>query len=104
MSASAAASAFLSAAHSALTVLQRALDAVVGERNRIGAFQNRMQLSIETTNSVMDIMTATEADIREVNLARSATDLTRSQILAQVATSIAVEADADIDRILALLQ
>ena len=49
-------------------------------------------------------MLAAEATIREPDLARLVTQMTRSQILAQVATSVSVSADADIDRILTLLQ
>ena len=49
-------------------------------------------------------MLAVEASIREPDLSRLVTQMTRSQILAQVATSVSVSADADIDRILTRLQ
>lgn len=88
----------------ALGRLQEVQDKVTVVRNRIGAFQNRLELSIETSMSVLERMRGTEAAIREVNVAQAVTAMARSQILAQAATTMAVEADADIERILSLLQ
>ena len=61
-------------------------------------------MSIETSGAVMEGMIAAEQNIREADFAKLVTQMTRSQILAQVATSVSVSADADIDRILTLLQ
>ena len=91
-------------AQNALPAIRQAQSALVDERNRIGAFQNRLQLSLQTGEAVMERMKAAEANIREVDIAKSITAMTHSQILAQAATSMAVEADADIDRILSLLR
>ena len=91
-------------AQNSLSRLRQAQSVLIEERNRIGAFQNRLELSLHTGESVMERMRATESTIREVDIARSMSSLAHSQILAQAATSIAVEADADIDRILSLLQ
>jgi flagellin len=77
---------------------------VTDERNRLGAFQSRLQLSISTSESVMMRMIDSESRIREVDVARAAAGMTHSQILAQAATSIAGTADTDIDRILTLLR
>ena len=49
-------------------------------------------------------MQSAESNIREVDIAKSITALTRSQIMAEAATSIAVEADGDIEQILSLLR
>ena len=61
-------------------------------------------MSIETSDAVMEGMIAAEQNIREADFAKLVTQMTRSQILAQVATSISMDADTDIDRILTLLQ
>ena len=66
--------------------------------------QPRLERCIEVSEAVVVRMLAAEATIREPDLARLVTQMTRSQILAQVATSVSVSADADIDRILTLLQ
>jgi flagellin len=91
-------------AQTALSFIQQAQAEVVGDRNRIASFQNRLEMSIETSDAVMEGMIAAEQNIREADFAKLVTQMTRSQILAQVATSISVEADTDIDRILTLLQ
>ncbi|MGY8824837.1 MAG: flagellin [Candidatus Latescibacterota bacterium] len=84
--------------------LQEGQQKVLGERNRIAAFQNRLQLSAETTASIVERMKGVESNIRGADVARAISNLTRSQILSQTATSIAQEADTDISRILSLLQ
>ncbi len=91
-------------AQAALNKLAEAIDKVTAERNRLGAFQNRLQLSISTSESVVERMIDTESKIREVDVARAASHMARSQILAQAATSIAGQSDADIDRVLRLLR
>lgn len=91
-------------AQNALEPISRAIDEVTGERNRLGAFQNRLQLSISTSESVMERMIDTESRIREVDVAKAASKMTNAQILSQAATSIAGQADADIERILQLLR
>lgn len=88
----------------ALTFLGQAQRAVIGERNRIASFQNRLEMSIETSEAVMERLIAAEESIRQPDLAKLVTQMSRSQILAQVATSMSIEADADIARILTLLQ
>ena len=90
-------------AHAALDRLSTAITSITSERNRLGAFQNRLELSIGTSEAVVERMESTESEIREVDIARAVTNLTRSQILSQVATRVATEADTDIERILSLL-
>lgn len=84
--------------------LQEGQQKVLDERNRIAAFQNRLQLSADTTASIVERMKSAESNIRDADIARAMSNLTRSQILSQTATSIAQEADTDISRILSLLQ
>ena len=91
-------------AQRALDRLRKSLEAVVSERNRIGAFQNRLELSLETSSSAAERMQATESNIRDADVASTVTQLSKSQIMSQVATRVAVEADADIERILRLLR
>ena len=88
----------------ALDGLRQALDLVVEERNRIGAFQNRLKLGIETSEVVVEKMESAASEIRDADIARSVTEMRKSQIMLQVAANIAVEADADIERILSLLR
>jgi flagellin len=87
-----------------LSQLEHVLDRIIGERNKIGAFQNRLELSATTSTSIIERMRAVESSFRDVDVARSAAELSQSQILGQAAASIAVESRTNIHRVLALLQ
>lgn len=91
-------------AQTAMDRLRQAQTEVVAERNLIGAFQNRLELSASTAASAVERMKASESAVRDVDLARSVTEMTRSQILAQVAASLAVEANVDSQQVLSLLR
>ena len=91
-------------ARQAMDHLGAAQEAVSSERNRIAAFQNRLQQNAMTSASILERLQAAEADVREADVARSITELTKSQILSQTAASFAMEADTDIERIFSLLQ
>ena len=91
-------------AQAAILRIQGALDVVISERNTIAAFQNRLEQSINTSDSIVERMTSAESAIRDADLAKTMTSFTRSQILSQTAASFALEADVDIERVLSLLQ
>ena len=91
-------------AQGSLTRVQEAMDKVIGERNRIAAFQNRLELSVTTSESVLERMTGSESEVRDVDMAKAVSNLSRAQIMAQTAASFAVEADVDIERVLSLLK
>jgi len=88
----------------AIDRLETALLSITSKRNHIGAFQNRLELSVETTANITASMLATESDVRSADIAQTLSSLTSSQIMMQTAGSLASEADIDIDRILSLLQ
>ena len=87
----------------AMQRLTQAYDLVIEERNRIAAFQQRLEFSIDTGEKIIESMRESEVEIRGVDMVRATTTLTRSQILTQSAASFAVAADLDIDRVLSLL-
>jgi flagellin len=91
-------------AQGAMDRLKTAQDIVLDERNRIAAFQNRLQLSAATTASIVERMQGAEANVRDADVARALANLSRSQILTETASSLAREADVDLERILSLLQ
>ena len=93
----------LRSAQEAMQRLSQAHDLVIEERNRIAAFQQRLELSIETGENILERMRSSESDVRGVDLVRATTTLTRSQILTQSAASFAVAADLDVERVLSLL-
>ena len=91
-------------ARQAIERMQTAQEAVSTERNRIAAFQNRLEQNATTAASIIERLQTSEVEVREADVARSITELTKSQIMSQTAASFATEADTDIERILSLLQ
>ena len=94
----------LADAQEVLGKLQNAHDKLIAERNHIAAFQNRLELSLDTSNTIVEKMSGSESDVRDVDMARAISNLSRSQILSQTAASLALEVDVDVKRIFALLQ
>tara|TARA_Y100001978_G_scaffold202698_1_gene224735 strand:- start:911 stop:1735 length:825 start_codon:yes stop_codon:yes gene_type:complete len=94
----------IAGAQQAIDFLDQAQDRVMEQRNEIAAFHNRLQMSVDTTATIVERMQGAESNIRDVDVARAVSSITRSQILSQTATGLAREADADISRILSLLQ
>lgn len=91
-------------AQHAMDALDLSQGALLDERNRIAAFQNRLELSATTTEGIVQAMYGSEAEIRGADIAASVNALTRSQILAQAAASMAGDTATDLERVLSLLQ
>lgn len=91
-------------AQKAMDLLEEAQLKVLSGRNRIAAFQNRLELSVTTTASIRVRMQNAESSVRDADIVQTLSSLTQSQIMAQTAISLAQEADVDIERVLALLQ
>ncbi|HIG57224.1 MAG TPA: hypothetical protein EYG11_11155 [Candidatus Latescibacteria bacterium] len=88
----------------AIDQLETARLNIMSKRNHIAAFQNRLELNVKATATITAHMIATESDVRSADIAQTLSSLTSSQIMTQAASSLALEADIDVDRILALLQ
>ena len=93
-----------SSAGVAMDRLHQAAAQVVSERNHIGSFQNRLELSASTAATAIERMRTSESAVRDVELARSVTEMARAQILTQAAGSLAVQARADSQQVLSLLR
>ena len=59
--------------------LRAAQETVSAERNRIAAFQGRLQQNAATASSILGRLQSSEVEVREADAARSVTALTRSQ-------------------------
>ncbi|MBI2503902.1 MAG: flagellin [Candidatus Latescibacteria bacterium] len=90
-------------AREALAQLQRVEEQVAEERNKVAALHNRLDLNSTTSTSIIEKLHEAESNVRDIDVARAMTELTRSQILSQAAASLAVESDTDIDQVLSLL-
>lgn len=80
-------------AQGALMVLDAAQEKVNGFRANIGAIQNRLQSSIENLGVQHENLSAANARIRDTDIAASAADASRNQVLLQASTSMAAQAN-----------
>jgi flagellin len=68
-------------AQEAIDRLQEVQSKVLDERNRIAAFQNRLQLSVSTTSRIVEHMKAAESNVCDADVARVISNMSRAQIL-----------------------
>ena len=77
---------------------------VSSERSRMGAYQNRLEHTINNLNNVAEQTTAAESRIRSADMAREAMTLARENILLQANQAIIVQANQSYKTVLELLQ
>lgn len=73
-------------ARSAIAKIDLAINAVSAERGKVGALINRMTHSIAFSQNEIENMTASESTIRDTDIAQSASDLARHEILTNTST------------------
>jgi flagellin len=81
-------------AMASVDLLDHAIDAVSTNRGKIGAFQNRFESSVRVQNIAIENVTASESQLRDVDVAQEMTNFTRLQILQQAGTSMLSQANA----------
>jgi len=87
----------------AISVLDGALTEVDSRRAELGAFQNRMNHSINNLDNINENVSASAARIKDTDFAKEATQLTKSQILQQSSTAILAQAKQNPSAALSLL-
>ncbi|HCL29026.1 MAG TPA: hypothetical protein DIC52_11380 [Candidatus Latescibacteria bacterium] len=73
-------------ARSAIAKIDLAINAVSAERGKVGALINRMTHSIAFSQNKIENMMASESTIRDTDIAQSASDLARHEILTITST------------------
>jgi len=91
-------------ANSAITTLDNAIDRVNAIRGDLGALQNRLDYTINNLSSISNSTSAARGRILDADFARETSELTKTQILTQAATSMLAQANQSKQGILALLQ
>ena len=91
-------------ARTAITSIDQAITVVAQQRGDLGAFQNRLNFTIAYTENEIENIQASEASIRDANIATEVTSFTRAQILSQAATAMLAQANVLPQNALALLQ
>jgi flagellin len=93
-----------SAANTAITQIDSALDTINTSRSSIGAVQSRLSTAIAFLDNAAENQAASESRIRDADFALETAQFTRGQILVQAATAILAQANAQPQVALQLLQ
>ncbi|NPV27618.1 MAG: flagellin [Firmicutes bacterium] len=92
-----------SGAEAAITTIQAAIDTVSSERSKLGAYQNRLEHTINNLGTASENLTAAESRIRDVDMAKEMMEFTKMNILQQAATAMLAQANQQPQMVLQLL-
>ena len=92
------------AAAAAITTIDVALSTVSNERAKLGAFQNRLDHTINNLSTSAENLTAAESRIRDVDMAQEMMEFTKNNILSQAAQAMLAQANQLPQGVLQLLR
>lgn len=91
-------------ATAAVKVLDEAIQKVSQERSKFGAYQNRLEHTINNLNTSSENLTAAESRIRDVDMAKEMMTQTKNSILSQAAQAMLAQANQQPQGVLQLLR
>ncbi|MDR6123771.1 flagellin [Bacillus sp. SLBN-46] len=91
-------------AETATSVINNAIEKVSTERSKLGAFQNRLEHSINNLNTSSENLTAAESRIRDVDMAKEMMTQTKNSILSQAAQAMLAQSNQIPQGVLQLLR
>ena len=94
----------LANANKSIALIDEAIITVSSYRSSFGAIENRLDAAINNLSTLKVNTQASQSRIQDADFASETTSLTKSQILAQAATSMLAQANASKQNLLALLQ
>jgi len=86
-----------------LDVIDKALKVVTDERASIGAYQNRLEYTINSLDVASENTSAAESRIRDADMAKEMMNVSKANVLQQAATSMLAQANQAPQNILQLL-
>ncbi|MGE7121243.1 flagellin [Peribacillus sp. NPDC046944] len=93
-----------SSASAAIEKINKAIETVSSERSKLGAFQNRLEHTINNLNTSSENLTAAESRIRDVDMAKEMMNQTKNSILSQAAQAMLAQANQQPQGVLQLLR
>ncbi|MBZ4663570.1 MAG: flagellin domain protein [Caloramator sp.] len=91
-------------ANKAITTISNALEKVSSERAKLGAYQNRLEHTINNLGTSSENLTAAESRIRDVDMAKEMMAFSKNNILAQAAQAMLAQANQQPQGVLQLLR
>ncbi len=92
------------AAAASVTVINNAIEKVSAERSKLGAYQNRLEHTINNLGTSSENLTAAESRIRDVDMAKEMMEFTKMNILQQAAQAMLAQANQQPQNVLQLLR
>lgn len=91
-------------ANTAITTINDAVETVSAERSKLGAYQNRLEHTINNLGTAAENLTAAESRIRDVDMAKEMMEFTKMNILQQAAQAMLAQANMQPQGVLQLLR
>lgn len=91
-------------ANTLIDEIDKAIEQVSTQRSKFGAFQNRLEHTINNLGTSAENLTAAESRIRDVDMASEMMEFTKNNILSQAAQAMLAQANQQPQSILQLLQ
>jgi len=88
----------------ALGKMDQAIAYISSVRSRLGAYQNRLESTVDSLDVTYESMTAAYSRIMDTDMAREMTEYTNLQVLTQAGTSMLAQANERPSQVLQLLQ
>ncbi|MBT9282451.1 MAG: flagellin [Hydrogenibacillus schlegelii] len=92
------------AANAAITSIDNAIEKVSTERAKLGAYQNRLEHTINNLGTASENLSAAESRIRDTDMAKEMMEFTKNSILAQAAQAMLAQANQVPQGVLQLLR
>jgi len=91
-------------ANQSISAIDSAIQTVSAQRSNLGAFQNRLEHTINNLGTSAENLTAAESRIRDVDMAQEMMEFTRNNILSQAAQAMLAQANQLPQGVLQLLR
>ncbi|MEW6698047.1 MAG: flagellin [Bacillota bacterium] len=91
-------------AEASISAVEQALRDVSAERSKLGAFQNRLEHTINNLGTSSENLSAAESRIRDVDMAKEMMEFTKTNILSQAAQAMLAQANQQPQGVLQLLR
>lgn len=91
-------------ANRAIGTIDEAIKKINKQRADLGAYQNRLEMSVVGINVAAENLQAAESRIRDVDMAKEMVDYTRNQILTQSGTAMLAQANQQTQSVMSLLR
>ena len=91
-------------ATAAINSVNTAIEKVSAQRSQLGAFQNRLEHTINNLNTSSENLQASESRIRDVDMAKEMMSFSKNNILSQAAQAMLAQANQQPQQVLQLLR